>query len=215
MDRRQKLQLIQDTGVIAIIRAGQSDGLLSAVAAIRAGGVRALEVTMTTPGALDLISAATADLQRDVLFGAGSVLDPETARAVILAGADFVVTPTLSLDVIRLCNRYSIPIIAGCFTPTEALAAWEAGADMIKLFPTSLGGPSLVKAILAPLPQLEIVAVGGVELDNAADFIRAGAKAIGVGSNLVNDALIAARDTEELKRRATRFVDAVKAGRGG
>ena len=135
-----------------------------------------------------------------MLFGAGSVLDPETARAAILAGADFIVAPTLNVEMIALCNRYSIPVMPGCYTPTEALTAWEAGADMIKLFPASFGGAALVKAILAPLPHLEIVPVGGVNLDTAADFIRKGAAALGVGSSLVNQKLLDSGDLDELTR---------------
>ena len=172
-----------------------------------------IEVTMTTPGALDVVKTAKSRYGDDVLFGAGSVLDPETARAAILAGADFIVAPTLNLDVIALCNRYSIPVMPGCFTPTEAITAWQAGADMIKLFPASLGGPALVKAILAPLPQLEIVPVGGVNLDTAVDFIRNGAAALGVGSGLVNQKLLDAGNLDELTRRAEAFIKKVRQGR--
>ena len=168
---------------------------------------------MTTPGALGVIEAAKARYGEDVLFGAGSVLDPETARAAILAGADFVVAPTLNLDVVALCNRYSIPVMPGCYTPTEALTAWEAGADMIKLFPASFGGAGLVKAILAPLPHLEIVPVGGVNLDTAADFIQKGAAALGVGSSLVNQKLLDSGDLDELTHRARAFIGEVNKAR--
>ena len=160
MKKHEKLNIIRETGVIAIMRAQSSEQLIAAADAIKAGGVRVIEVTMTTPGALSVIEVAKARYGEDVLFGAGSVLDSETGRAAILAGADFVVAPTLNLNLIALCNRYSIPVMPGCATPTEALTAWEAGADMIKLFPASFGGAALVKAILAPLPQLEIVPVG-------------------------------------------------------
>jgi len=214
MNKTDKLNLIRETGVIAIMRAHSSEQLIVAADAIKAGGVRVIEVTMTTPGALDVIAEATRRYGDAVLFGAGSVLDAETARAALLAGAGFVVAPTLNLDVIALCNRYSIPVMPGCFTPTEMLAAWEAGADMVKLFPASIGGPALVKAIRAPLPQLEIVPVGGVNLDTAADFIRNGAAALGVGSSLVNQKLLDAGDMAELNRRAARFIEEVKKGRG-
>jgi 2-dehydro-3-deoxyphosphogluconate aldolase/(4S)-4-hydroxy-2-oxoglutarate aldolase len=213
MKKHQKLSTIRDTGVIAIMRAQSSEQLISAADAIKAGGVKVIEVTMTTPGALRVIEAAKARYGEGVLFGAGSVLDPETARAAILAGADFVVAPTLNLDMVALCNRYSIPVMPGCYTPTEALTAWEAGADMIKLFPASFGGSALVKAILAPLPQLEIVPVGGVNLDTAADFIRKGAAALGVGSSLVNQNLLDAGDLDELTRRATAFIGEVNQAR--
>ncbi len=215
MKRYEKLTIIRDTGVIAIMRAASSDQLITAADAIKAGGVKVIEVTMTTPGALGVIEVAKARYGDDVLFGAGSVLDPETARAAILAGADFIVAPTLNLAVIALCNRYGVPVMPGCYTPTEALTAWEAGADMIKLFPASFGGASLVKAMLAPLPQLEIVPVGGVNLDTAADFIRKGAAALGVGSSLVNQKLLDTGELDELTRRAEMFIQAVKDGRSG
>jgi 2-dehydro-3-deoxyphosphogluconate aldolase/(4S)-4-hydroxy-2-oxoglutarate aldolase len=215
MKKHEKLSIIRETGVIAIMRAQSSEQLIAAADAIKAGGVQVIEVTMTTPGALGVIEAAKMRYGVDVLFGAGSVLDPETARAAILAGADFVVAPILNLDVVALCNRYSIPVMPGCYTPTEALTAWEAGADMIKLFPASFGGAGLVKAILAPLPQLEIVPVGGVNLDTAADFIRKGATALGVGSSLVNQKLLDSGDLNELTRRAEGFIGEVQKGRAG
>ena len=213
MSKHQRLHLIRESGIIAIMRANRSDQLVAAAEAIWAGGVQAIEVTMTTPGAMEVIAAATEKFQGQVLFGAGSVLDPETARAAILAGGDFVVAPTLNVEVIRLCNRYGVPVMPGCYTPTEALTAWEAGADMIKLFPADALGPKFVKALLAPLPQLEIVPVGGVDLTTAADFIRAGAAALGVGSSLITPSLLDAGDLAELTRRAAAFIDVVKNGR--
>ena len=213
MDKAAKLQLIRDTGVIAIMRAHSSDQLIAAADAIRAGGVRVIEVTMTTPGALSVIEEATTRYGEDVIFGAGSVLDAETARAAILAGADFVVAPTLDLATIQLCSRYSVPVMPGCYTPTEILSAWQAGADMVKLFPASVGGPPLVKAILAPLPHIAIVPVGGVDLDTAAAFIASGAAALGVGSSLVSQALLDAGDMDELTRRAGAFIEQVQLGR--
>ncbi|MCK5485396.1 MAG: bifunctional 4-hydroxy-2-oxoglutarate aldolase/2-dehydro-3-deoxy-phosphogluconate aldolase [Desulfobacterales bacterium] len=213
MTKSEKLDLIRQTGIIAIMRSQGSDQLIAAADAIQAGGVRAIEVTMNTPGALRVIEEASKRYGEEVLFGAGTVLDAETARAAILAGADFVVSPSLNLDMLAMCNRYSIPLIPGCYTPTEMLKAWEAGADMVKLFPASVGGPSLIKAIRAPLPQLEIVPVGGVNLDTAADFIRNGAAALGVGSDLVSQKLLDERNIEELTRRAAAFIEQVKKGR--
>ena len=213
MTKTEKLDLIRQTGIIAIMRAQGSDQLIAAADAIQAGGVRAIEVTMNTPGALRVIEEASKRYGEEVLFGAGTVLDAETARAAILAGADFVVSPSLNLDMLVMCNRYSIPLTPGCYTPTEMLKAWEAGADMVKLFPASVGGPSLIKAIRAPLPQLEIVPVGGVNLDTAADFIRNGAAALGVGSDLVSQKLLDERNMEELTRRAAAFIEQVKKGR--
>ena len=213
MNKSKKLNVIRETGIIAIMRAKSSKQLIAAADAIKAGGVSVIEVTMTTPGALGVIEAAKTRYGDDVLFGAGSVLDPETARAAILAGADFIVAPTLNPDMVALCNRYSTPVIPGCYTPTEALIAWETGADMVKLFPASVGGAAFVKAILAPLPHLEIVPVGGVNLDTAADFIRKGAAALGVGSSLVNQKLLEANDLDELTQRARAFINEVNKGR--
>jgi 2-dehydro-3-deoxyphosphogluconate aldolase/(4S)-4-hydroxy-2-oxoglutarate aldolase len=214
MDKKDKLEWIHETGVIAIMRAKSSDQLIQAADAIKAGGVRVIEVTMTTPGAMRVIEEATSRYGQEVLFGAGTVLDAETARAAILAGAAYVVSPTLNLEVIILCNRYGIPVVPGCYTPSEMLAAWEAGADLVKLFPASVGGPSLIKAILAPLPQLKIVPVGGVDLNTAADFIKMGAYALGVGSSLINQKLLDAGDLDELRHRAEAFLGEVRKGRG-
>jgi 2-dehydro-3-deoxyphosphogluconate aldolase/(4S)-4-hydroxy-2-oxoglutarate aldolase len=213
MRNYEKLAWIRQDGVIAILRANSSDQLIAAAEAVRAGGVRAIEVTMTTPGALRVIEEAVARFGDEVLFGAGSVLDAETARAAILAGAAFIVTPTFNREVVRMCRRYSIPVMPGCATPSEMLEAWECGADMIKLFPASNGGPALLKAILAPLPQLEVVPVGGVNLQTAAEFIRKGAAALGVGGELVNQKLLDAQDFAEITRRAAAFVAAVQEGR--
>lgn len=213
MNKIDTLNLIRETGIIAIMRAKSSDQLIAAADAIKKGGVKIIEVTMTTPGALDVIKTAVKRYGQEISFGAGTVLDAETARSAILAGADFIVAPTLNLEMIALCNRYSIPVTPGCYTPTEMLTAWEAGADLIKLFPASVGGPSLIKAIRAPLPQLEIVPVGGVDLNTAAEFIRKGAAALGVGSSLINQKLLDAGDMDELTRRATAFIEEVKKGR--
>lgn len=213
MKKDEKLDLIRDTGVIAIMRAQSSAQLIDAADAIKAGGVRVIEVTMTTPGALKVIEEAKGRYGEEVLFGAGSVLDAETARAAILSGAGFIVAPTLNLKTIALCNRYGIPVTPGCYTPTEMLSAYDAGADMVKLFPASVGGPSLVKAILAPLPQLNIIPVGGVNLNTAADFIRSGAAALGVGSDLINPQILDKGDMDELTRRAVAFIREVKKGR--
>ncbi len=213
MDKLEKLQIIQTSGVVAIMRAKSSAQLISAADAIKAGGVNVIEVTMTTPGALSVIEEAKQTYGDDVLFGAGSVYDPETCRAAILAGADFIVAPTLNVDVIKLCNRYSIPVMPGAQTPTEILTAWEAGADMVKLFPASFGGPDLVKAILAPLPQVKLVPVGGVDLNTAADFVKKGAAALGVGSSLVDQKLLDSGDMAELTRRAKAFIAEVEKAR--
>lgn len=215
MNKVDKLQLMYETGVVAIMRAESPDQLLAAADAIKAGGVNAIEVTMTTPGALDVISNAVARYGTDVLFGVGSVLDPESARAAILAGAAFVVCPTLNVKTIELCNRYDVPVMPGAYTPTEILTAWEAGADIVKLFPASVGGPAYIKAVKAPLPQVRLMPVGGVDLATTADFIRAGSEIAAVGSALVNQKLLDARDFDTITERARRFREEVEKGRDG
>jgi len=207
------IELLKKTGVVAIMRAKSPDHLLVAAESIRAGGVQAIEVTMTTPGALDVIEQATQMFGADVLFGVGSVLDPESARAAILAGARFVVCPALNLNTIELCNRYSVPVFPGAYTPTEILAAWEAGADMVKVFPASVGGPAYIKAIKAPFPQVKLMPVGGVNLDTTADFIHAGAEVVAAGGALVSEELLEAGDFAALTERARRFCQEVAKGR--
>jgi 2-dehydro-3-deoxyphosphogluconate aldolase/(4S)-4-hydroxy-2-oxoglutarate aldolase len=207
------LEQILATGVVAIMRAKNSDQLLDAAEAVMVGGVKAIEVTMTTPGALEVVRQATSNLGKDVLFGAGSVLDEETARAAILAGARFIVCPTLKIETIEICQRYSIPIMPGAYTPTEILSAWEAGASVVKVFPASVGGPAYIKAIKAPLPQISLAAVGGVTAENTADFFRAGVVVVGIGSELVNQKLLDARNFTEITERARSFRAEVEKGR--
>ena len=207
------LDSIREVGVVAIMRAQSSDQLLVAADSVKAGGVNAIEVTMTTPGALDVINQATTKYGDEVIFGVGSVLDAETARAAILAGAQFVVCPTLNLKTIQMCKRYAVPVVPGAFTPTEILTAWQAGGDMVKVFPASVGGPAYFKAVKAPLPQVKLVPVGGVNLKTAADFIRAGAEVVAVGSALINQKLLDAREFEAITESARRFREEVKKGR--
>lgn len=209
------IEFIREKGVVAIMRANSSDQLLVAADAVKAGGVNAIEVTMTTPGAIDVIKQATAKYGDDVMFGVGSVLDAETARAAILAGAQFVVCPTLDLQTIQLCKRYAVPVVPGAYTPTEILTAWQAGADMVKVFPASIGGPSLIKALKGPLPQIKLVPVGGVNLNTTADFIRAGAEVVGVGSSLINQKLLEAGEFDKITENARRYCEEVAKGRNG
>lgn len=207
------MERIIDSGVVAIMRANSPDQLLGAAKAVLAGGVVAIEVTMTTPGALDVIREATCQFGKEVLFGAGTVLDAETARAAMLAGAQFVVCPIFKPETIEICKRYSIPVVPGAYTPTEILTAWEAGADAVKVFPASAGGPTYIKAIKAPLPQISLSPVGGVNLENTAEFIRAGADFVGVGGELVNQKLLDARNFSEITERARSFRLQVQNGR--
>lgn len=212
-DKTSALAVIRTTGIVAIMRAASPDNLLSAAEALRAGGVLAIEVTLTTPGALTVIEQAVQKFRSEVVFGAGTVLDPESARAAIQAGAQFIVCPTLNLRTIELCKRYSVPVMPGAYTPTEVLTAWEAGADLVKLFPADIGGPAYLKAIKAPLPQVSLAPTGGVDVHNAGEFIRAGADALGVGSALINHTLLEMGDWTAITEQARRFRAAVDAAR--
>lgn len=202
-----------ESGVVAILRATSSNDLLNATDAVLAGGVSSIEVTITTPGALRIVEEARARFGDEVSFGVGTVLDAESARAALLAGAQFIVTPTLDVATIELCRRYAVPVLPGAFTPTEILGAWQAGADLVKVFPASAGGPTYIKTVRAPLPQVRIVAVGGVTLENTADFIRAGAELVGIGGELVSQRLLDERDFAEITDRAKRFCERVAIGR--
>ena len=210
MTKLQQMQRIEASRIIAIIRANSTNELIEAAAAIHAGGVNVIEVTMTTPNALQVIREVSAAYGDTVLVGAGSVLDAETARAVMLAGAEFIVSPITKPDVIEICNRYSKVVIPGAFTPTEILAAWEAGADYVKVFPSSGVGAAYIKDVKAPLPHIPLVPTGGINAENAAEFMSAGATALGVGSALVNNKLIEAGEFAGLTERAQNLVAAVQ-----
>jgi len=204
------LQRLIEGKIVAIVRLDSGEKLIKVAEALNSGGISAIEFTVPTPGALDMIKQASAYFGDEVIMGAGTVLDPETARVAILAGAQFVVTPTLNLETIALCNRYGKPVVSGALTPTEILTAWDAGADLIKVFPASIGGPGYIKSILAPLPQVRLVPVGGVNADNAASYMKAGATGLGVGGNLVNKAAVANEDWGVITAEAQRLVEAVK-----
>lgn len=210
MTKLQQMERIEACRIIAIIRANSANELIEAAAAIHAGGVDVIEVTMTTPNALEVISDVAAAYGDAVLVGAGSVLDAETARAVMLAGAEFIVSPVTKPAVIEICNRYSKVVIPGAFTPTEILAAWEAGADYVKVFPSSGVGAAYIKDVKAPLPHIPLVPTGGINAENAAEFMSAGATALGVGSALVNNKLIEAGAFAGLTERAQNLVAAVQ-----
>jgi 2-dehydro-3-deoxyphosphogluconate aldolase/(4S)-4-hydroxy-2-oxoglutarate aldolase len=196
--------------VVAVVRLDSAEKLVKVAEALKEGGITTIEFTMSSPGVLDMIREATAHFGDEVLMGAGTVLDPETARAAILAGAEFIVTPTLNLDTIELCRRYGKSIVPGALTPTEILTAWEAGADMVKLFPASTVGPGYLKAVLAPLPQLRLVPTGGVSADNAAEYLRAGATALGIGGKLVDKTAVARGDWPAITAEAQRLMSAVQ-----
>ncbi len=215
MDKHAILDYILDKCIVAVVRADSGGGdLVKVVEAVSAGGVHCIEVTMTTPGALECIETASRKLaDADVLLGAGSVLDAETCRMAILAGAQYIVSPTLSLDMIRMGRRYGKPVVAGAYTPTEIMTAWEAGSDVVKVFPASVGGPGYIKAVKAPLPQVLLMPTGGVKLDNIGDFLEAGASALAVGGNLVDKKMIAARDFDGLTENAKAFAEKVRKAR--
>ncbi len=199
--------------MVAIIRAETSAGLLKVVEAIEKGGVKAVEVTMTTPKAIETIAAVAEQYRGDVLVGVGTVLDAETARSAILAGAQFVVSPILSEQVIKMAKRYSKIVVPGAFTPTEIVKAWECGADIVKVFPTSSVGPEYIKDLKGPLPHIAMLPTGGVTLENAGDFIKAGAIALAVGGNLAGKKAIAEGRYTEITENARRFVEAVRQAR--
>ncbi len=207
--RHATLARIETTGLIAVIRADAGSAgvqsLVDTCKALREGGADVAEITMTSPGALAAIEKASSDLGKDCLVGVGSVLDPETARAAILAGAAFVFAPTFNPAVVEMAHRYDKPVVPGAMTPTEILTAWQAGADMVKVFPANHFGPTYFKDLLAPLPQLKLTPTGGVDLTTAADWIKAGAAALGVGSALVKKDLIKARDWAGLTALARQF----------
>lgn len=204
---------ILDCGLIAIVRLRSSEELISVARAIRAGGIDVLEFTMTTPGALAVIEEAGREFGDDLVLGAGTVLDPETARLAIGAGAQFVVSPTVRQTTIQMCKRYDVASLPGAMTPTEILTAWESGADLVKVFPATALGVRYVRDLLAPMPQLRVVPVGGVNLENAGAFIAAGSAAVGVGSNLVDADAVASKNHAELTRLAKLYRAAVDAAR--
>ncbi|GAB4460808.1 MAG: bifunctional 4-hydroxy-2-oxoglutarate aldolase/2-dehydro-3-deoxy-phosphogluconate aldolase [Armatimonadaceae bacterium] len=213
MSKAEIIQRMLEPGVIAVIRADSSEQLLDVAKALQMGGVTAMEVTMTTPNALEVIKAVKAEMGSGILMGVGTILDAETARMALLAGAEYVVTPVMKPEIIQLCNRYSKPIVSGAYTPTEALTAHEAGADFIKIFPADSLGPGYIKAIKAPLPQLEIIPTGGVDVETTPEFIKAGCAAVAAGSSLVSKEILKNKDWDKLSETARAFVVAVAGAR--
>lgn len=215
MDKKQIVEHIENLGLVPVVRASSADEAMQAIDAIKAGGVNVLEITMTVPGAIKVIEKVADKYGSDVLVGAGTVLDPETARSCLLAGAQFIVSPALNLDTIALCQRYSAPVMPGVLTPTEVITAWSAGADMVKVFPCgAVGGASYVKNLKGPFPQIKIIPTGGVSLKTAADFIAAGASALGVGTDLVNVKAIKEGKPEVVTEAARQYLQIIKDARG-
>jgi 2-dehydro-3-deoxyphosphogluconate aldolase/(4S)-4-hydroxy-2-oxoglutarate aldolase len=202
-------------GLIPVIRASSAAGALKVAQAIQQGGAGFLEITMTVPGGMEVIKELKGQFKDTVIIGAGTVLDPETGRTALLAGAQFLVSPTFNLEVIRMAHRYSAVVIPGALTPTEILAAWEAGADLVKVFPAGpLGGPRYVKALKGPLPQILLLPTGGVDLKNVGDFIRAGASVVAVGGELVDERAVKEENFGVLTRNTRAFLKAIREARG-
>jgi len=214
MNKTEVLQRIRDTGLIPVVRAESAELAMRAVEAIKAGGVDVLEVTMTVPGAIDVIAKLTSTFGTEVVIGAGTVLDPDTANKCIQAGAQFIVSPALNKETISFCRRNDVAVFPGALTPTEVVHAWNAGADAVKVFPAgAVGGANYLKALKAPLPQIELVPTGGVSLQTAADFIKAGAMALGVGADLVDTKALRENRDEVIAERARQFLEIVREAR--
>lgn len=214
MDKAQIIKQIEDIGLVPVVRASSADEAMQVIEAIKAGGVNVFEITMTVPGAIGVIEAVVKRYGSDALVGAGTVLDPETARACMNAGAQFIVSPALNLDTISMCRENGVPVLPGALTPTEVVTAWNAGADLVKIFPAgAVGGPGYLKNLKGPLPLIKMIPTGGVSLTTAADFIRAGAAALGVGTDLVDVKSIRAGDAHIVTERARQFVEIVRGAR--
>jgi len=210
MSKETQLRQVLECGIVAVVRSQDSQQLVDVVRALADGGVTVAEITMTVPGALDVVREVRKSLGDRVLLGAGTILDPETARAALLAGAEYIVSPTLNLEVIKLCQRYDKLVMPGAFTPTEVLAAWEAGADIVKVFPAEVVGPAFFKAMRGPLPQIRLMPTGGVDLTTAATFLKAGACCLGVGSQLVEPEAVAKRYFGRIRDLAKQYAAIVQ-----
>jgi 2-dehydro-3-deoxyphosphogluconate aldolase / (4S)-4-hydroxy-2-oxoglutarate aldolase len=215
MQKQSALSRVASTGIVAVIRAANGELLADVAEALLAGGVEVMEVTFTVPRAHQVIERVAERLGDRILLGAGTVLDTETARIALLSGAEFIVSPTVNVDVIKLCRRYDKLVMPGALTPTEVLTAWEAGADIVKIFPSDLTGPAYLKALAGPLPQVRMMPTGGVNLQTAAEFLRAGAFALGIGGSLVDPQAVAAGDLTKIESLAAQYVEIVRHLRGG
>lgn len=205
------MKFLIDSRLIAILRLSRAhqEEILHGVDALYSGGVRAMEVTLGTPKALEIVKSVKKHFDKEVFFGVGSVTNLEELKGALGVGADFIVCPTLDVEVVRTCVKAGVPVLPGCYTPTEMLVATQAGAEAIKLFPAEIGGAKLVKTVLGPLPQLNIFAVGGLTLDNVEEFMRAGAVGVGVGSTLINDDVLESRRFQDIERKAGNFMRAL------
>jgi 2-dehydro-3-deoxyphosphogluconate aldolase/(4S)-4-hydroxy-2-oxoglutarate aldolase len=214
--KHEVMAALRESGVVAVIRTEDPGDLVAVALALHKGGITFVEITMTIPGALEIIREASAQLKdTDMLVGVGTVLDSETARAAILAGAAFVVGPAFDAEVVRICNTYGVVVMPGALTPTEVVNAWKSGADVVKIFPGDMGGPDYLKTLKEPLPQIELMPTKGVDFETAGAFIKAGAIAVGTGSCLVNKALMAAKDYAKITENAERFIRIVREAKKG
>lgn len=212
MSKVEDLKRVEETGIVAVVRAENAEKALKITEAVKKGGIDAIEITMTVPGAIDVIKQITDEYSRDeILIGAGSVLDAETARACILAGAEYIVSPSLDEETIAMCNRYQKAVMPGAMSVTEVVKAMKYGADIVKVFPATLFGPKIIKAIKGPLPQAPLMPTGGVSLDNVKDWIKAGSLAVGVGSSLSKGAKTG--DYEQVTETAKEFIRLIKEAR--
>ena len=215
MEKREVLNRMIAEGLIPVIRVTSASEAMDVADAVKEGGVSFIEITMSVQGAIDVIKELTQKYKDEIVMGAGTVLDPETGRAALLAGAQFVVSPTLNLDLVYLAHRYGAVVIPGAMTPTEILAAWNAGADMVKVFPAAqVGGPEYLKALRGPLPQILLVPTGGVNLQNAGAFIEAGAAALGVGGELADKKAIREKKFHLITENTRAFLKAIREARG-
>jgi 2-dehydro-3-deoxyphosphogluconate aldolase/(4S)-4-hydroxy-2-oxoglutarate aldolase len=214
LDKRDAMQRLVDSGTVAVMRGADAGTLVKTVEALREGGVTAIEITADNPDATAMIDTVAGSFDDEVIVGAGTVLDEETALETIRAGAEFVVGPTVEPDVVAACNRYGVLVAPGAFTPTEALTAYEAGADLVKVFPASSGGPGHLSGIKGPLPQIPLMPTGGVDADNAGEYIRAGAEVVGAGSALVPSDAVETGDFGRITANARAFSEAVEDARG-
>lgn len=214
MQKNSILSSIIEIGVVPVVRTSSAESAVKAIEAIYRGGIRAAEITMTVPGALKALERLADQFGDQIVLGAGTVLDPETARACMLAGAQFFVTPSLNLATIEMAKRYSKPIMPGALTPTEVLTAWEHGADAVKVFPCgAMGGAKYIKALKAPFPHIEMIPTGGVNLETTADFLRAGACAVAVGGELIDAKTIQEGKYEVFEARAKQYLEQVRNAR--
>jgi 2-dehydro-3-deoxyphosphogluconate aldolase/(4S)-4-hydroxy-2-oxoglutarate aldolase len=214
MTAKEILSSITEIGIVPVVRTSSAESAIQAVEAIYNGGIRAAEITMTVPGAIRALEKVADRFGNKITLGAGTVLDPETARACMLAGAEFIVCPSLRLSVIEMAKRYSKVVCPGALTPTEVITAWEAGADVVKIFPCgNVGGAKYIKALKGPFPQVEMIPTGGVNLETAGDFLKAGACALGVGGELVDAKSVKQGRFDVIEEHARQFLAAVAKAR--